>query len=177
MSLNNTHSMRNTQFWLSVWTLKACASVCHTRTLKLFIMLIANFFSFMLYMSDFKIPCWIWVKLYKLNHFWMISRFSAFFWFWLRLQLYCVLKSECWCREFLYQCCSRGFRSPLTVIKCFVIVFSCSICEGHSQAVIVSIHWIKTFFSCTDSCWQPLWKAFTDCLSFQWACRVDQNRL
>ena len=50
---------------------------------------------------------------------------------------------------------------------------SCSICEGHPQAVIVSIHQIKASFSCTDShCWS-VWKAFVDCLSFQQACRVD----
>jgi len=132
MSLNDTYSMRDTQFWLSVWTLKACISVCYTKTLKLFMMLIANLFSFMLYMFDFKIPCWIQVKLYKSNHFWMISRFLTFFQFWLRLQLYCVLKSECWCRKFLYQCCFEEFRSSLTIIKCFVIIFSCSICEDYS---------------------------------------------
>jgi len=152
VSLNDTHSMRDTQFWLSVWTLKACASVHCTRTLKLSVILIANLFSFMLYISDFKIPYWIQVKLYRLNHFWMVSRFPASFQFWLRLWLYHVLKSECQCRKLLYQCCSRGFRSPLIIIRCFIIVFSCSICEGHPQAVIVSIHWIKAFFSCTDSC-------------------------
>ena len=140
-------------------------------------MLIANFFSFMLYISDFKISCWIQVKLYRSNHFWMNLMFSAFFWFWLRLQLYWVLNSECQHRKLKYQLYSRNFWLLLVFISCLIMNFSWAIHEGHSQTVIVLIHWIRASFSCTDSCCWVVWKAFADRLSFHWACRIDWDRL